>query len=337
MSKTAEKTPVIGITAGDAAGIGPEIILKALAHPSLPAAARFIIYARKYVLDQAIELFAKNTHYELIASSSDAGDSKERISLVDPIRECGSDIEFGKISKELSTDAMRLVETATHDAMKGTIDGFVTAPINKKGIQTAGYNEKGHTGFIAGLACIEDYAMMFVGGPLKVVLLTIHVPLKDVPSMITRDAVHRRILLIHRSMKKWFGINRLKIAVCGINPHAGENGVIGTEDMDEILPAIEDAAKEDIRVAGPFPADTVFNRCAQGEFDVVLAMYHDQGLIPIKTLAFGKGVNITIGLPFIRTSPDHGTAYDIAGKGKADPSSMIEAIKLAVELSRRKK
>ena len=330
------ETPVIGITSGDAAGIGPEIIVKALSQPSISGTARFVIYSRKSVIDHAIERFSVDLQYEVIDTAQQARSSSANVLLFDPIGGSYPEIVFGKISAETSSDAMRLIETATRDAISGVIDGIVTAPINKSGIRAAGYDEKGHTGFIARLCGIDDYAMMFVGGDLIVVLLTVHVPLRDVPSMVKRDAVLRKIRLIDRSMKLWFGIDHPRIAVCGLNPHAGESGILGNEDSSDILPAVQDAVSEGIRVEGPFPADTVYSKCRQGKFDVVLAMYHDQGLIPIKVLAFGRGVNVTIGLPFIRTSPDHGTAYDIAAKGKADPGSMLEAIKLAVQLSGEK-
>jgi 4-hydroxythreonine-4-phosphate dehydrogenase len=331
------ETPAIGITSGDAAGIGPEVVLKAISDPAVAGTAKFIVYSRENVIEQAKTLFGKDLQYKLVSSASETRDAGEGVFLVDPIGGPGSEIRFGEISSETSADAMRCVEKATRDAMEGTIDGFTTAPINKKGISAAGYKERGHTGFIAKLSGVDDYGMMFLGGPLKVVLLTIHVPLKDVSSMVISNAVYRKILLIDRSMEKLFDIRRPRIAVCGLNPHAGEEGVIGREDVEEILPAVQNAAKTGIRVVGPFPADTVYSKCWEGEFDVVLAMYHDQGLIPVKTLAFGRGINLTIGLPFIRTSPDHGTAYDIAGQGTADPGSMIEAIKLAVELTRNKK
>jgi 4-hydroxythreonine-4-phosphate dehydrogenase len=321
---------VVGITAGDAAGIGPEVLVKALSTGSLVQSGRFIVYCKKSVFEQACRISKANLTYEYIASADAAHNAA--IAVIDPIGK-GEECIFGEVSPELATEAMNYIECATHDAMKGAIDCIVTAPINKLGVHAAGYKEKGHTEFIAGIAGAYDYAMMFVGGGLRVVLLTIHLPLKDVPSMVTRKTVLKKIELTDESLKKWFSFSAPRIAVCGLNPHSGEGGILGDEDKNEILPAIEEAIKNGIQVKGPLPADSIFSRCSQGEFDVVIAMYHDQGLIPVKALAFGKGVNITIGMPFIRTSPDHGTAYNIAGKGIADPGSMINAINLAIELT----
>lgn len=324
---------VVGITAGDAAGIGPEIIIKSLPHLLDATESKFVIYCRKNIFEEAYSLFKGSFQYELYTGSE--GDLPEgtRIIVADFLQHKNLKIEYGKVSTEFADDAMKYVEMATRDAMSGVIDTMVTAPINKLGVHAAGYKEKGHTEFITGIAGIYEYAMMFVGGGIKVVLLTIHLPIKDVPSKITKHSVAKKIELTANALIKWFAIKKPRIAVCGLNPHSGEGGILGDEDEKEILPAVEEAVKKGISAFGPLPADTVFNRCKKGEFDVVIAMYHDQGLVPVKALSFGKGVNVTIGMPFIRTSPDHGTAYDIAGKGIADTGSMIESIKLAIELT----
>ncbi|MCG2813219.1 MAG: 4-hydroxythreonine-4-phosphate dehydrogenase PdxA, partial [Thermodesulfovibrionales bacterium] len=189
----------------------------------------------------------------------------------------------------------------------------------------------GHTEMLAELTDTKDYAMMLVGEPLKVILVTIHTPLRSVPDMITRESVLKTIRLAKKACGM-LGIENPRIAVAGLNPHAGEAGIFGSEEGNEIIPAIEDAKKLGIPVTGPYPPDTVFNKAYNGEIDMVVCMYHDQGLIPLKMIAFDRGVNVTVGLPIIRTSPDHGTAYDIAWKGIADPSSMLEAIKMAARL-----
>ncbi len=212
------------------------------------------------------------------------------------------------------------------DAKKGQLNAIVTLPINKEAIKLAGFNFPGHTEYLAYSFQVKNFAMMLANQKLKVVLLTTHLPLKEVPEKVKKEAVLEKLLLIKRALPS------SRIAVCGLNPHAGEGGLFGREEVEEISPAVEEARSLGIKVFGPFPADTLFGRALRGEFDVVLAMYHDQGLIPVKLTGFGKSVNVTLGLPVVRTSVDHGTAYDIAGKGIADTGSFREAVKLALEL-----
>lgn len=216
-------------------------------------------------------------------------------------------------------------------ALSKQVDGIVTAPISKEALKMAGLKWRGHTEMLADLTGTKDYAMMLIGGPLRVILVTIHTALRNVPDLITRQKVTRTIRLAKRACDM-LGIRNPRIAVAGLNPHAGENGIFGDEEIRKIVPAVREAIKGGIPVSGPFPPDTIFHKAYDGDFDIIVCMYHDQGLIPLKMIAFEKGVNVTVGLPFIRTSPDHGTAYDIAWKGIADPSSMIEAIKLAAKL-----
>jgi 4-hydroxythreonine-4-phosphate dehydrogenase len=215
--------------------------------------------------------------------------------------------------------------------MHKQVDGIVTAPISKEALKMAGFTWPGHTEMLAEISRTKQYAMMLVGGPLRVILVTIHTALKNVPELITRQRILRVIRLAKKACDM-LKIRTPKIAVAGLNPHAGEAGIFGEEEITQIVPAIRQANREGIPVSGPYPPDTIFHKAYQGEIDIVVCMYHDQGLIPLKMIAFDKGVNVTIGLPFIRTSPDHGTAYDIAWKGTANPSSMIEAIKLAGRL-----
>lgn len=219
--------------------------------------------------------------------------------------------------------------------MTGKIAAMVTAPISKEHLQRGGYRYPGHTEFLADLAGIRDFRMMMAGPGLRVVLVTIHEPLSKVPSLLSVSRILKTIRITDDSLRSWFGLRRPRIAVAALNPHAGESGIFGREEKRIIGPAVVRARRQGICASGPFPPDTVFYRAVKGDFDAVVAMYHDQGLIPLKLLHFDRGVNITLGLPFVRTSVDHGTAFDIAGKGIADPSSLIAAIEMAVEMASR--
>ncbi len=225
------------------------------------------------------------------------------------------------------------IKKAVESVLSGAADAIVTAPINKELMNAAGHRYAGHTELLADLTHSKDYGMLFVGGGLRVVLATIHVALKDVPRRITTDSLHRTLRLAHKAMRS-FGIDKPRIGVAALNPHAGEGRLFGSEEWDTILPAVIKARAEGINASDPIPADTLFYKARNNYYDVVVAMYHDQGLAPLKMLAFGNAVNVTIGLPLIRTSVDHGTAYDIAGKGCADPTSLLEAVKLAAQMSR---
>lgn len=287
--------PRIGVTVGDPAGIGPEIARKAAADASVRAVCEPVLYG-----------------------PSDP----------DPL----SAFEPGILSAAAGRAAYDAILEAVADASADELAAIVTAPINKEAFALAGLPWRGHTDLLAELTGAPRVAMMFYADALRVVLATVHIPIADVPRALTRDLVEGVIELTASELPR-FGYSSPRIAVAGLNPHAGEHGVIGREDDEVLRPAIEAMRAGRIRVDGPFPADTVFVRAARGDFDVVIACYHDQGLIPVKLLAFGRAVNVTLGLPIVRTSVDHGTAFDIAGKGVADPSSLIEAIKLAARLS----
>ena len=287
--------PRVGVTVGDPAGIGPEIARKAAADARVSSVCDVIFY----------------------------GPSAEE--------EIGR-FERGRVSAAAGRAAYDAIVAATSDASAGRIDAIATAPINKEAFAAAGLPWRGHTDLLAHLTGAPRVAMMFYAETLRVVLATVHIPLADVPRALTRDVVDGTIELAARELPR-FGIARPRLAVAGLNPHAGEHGVIGKEDDEVIAPAVAALCAKGIDVAGPFPADTIFVRAMRGEFDAVIACYHDQGLIPIKLVAFGQAVNVTLGLPIVRTSVDHGTAFDIAGKGVADPSSMIEAMKLAARLA----
>ena len=239
----------------------------------------------------------------------------------------------GKLSADAGKAAYDAIVRAADDARKGAVQAIATAPINKEALRLAGYPWNGHTDLLAHLTGTEHVAMMFYSDELRVVLATVHVALADVPTLLTKTLVEQTIALTARELPKFDKVQP-RIAVAGLNPHAGEHGLFGCEEDKEIRPAIDACRARGIDVSGPFPADTLFVRARKGEFDVVIACYHDQGLIPVKLVAFGRAVNVTLGLPIIRTSVDHGTAFDISGKGVADPESMIAAVLLAARLAR---
>jgi 4-phospho-D-threonate 3-dehydrogenase / 4-phospho-D-erythronate 3-dehydrogenase len=245
----------------------------------------------------------------------------------------GARFEMGVLSVEAGRAAYDAICTAVRDAQAGVVSAIATAPVNKLAFSHAGLQWKGHTDLLGHLTGSKQVAMMFWSEPLKVVLATVHIPLSEVPRALTRELLDGIIDLTARELPR-FGLRDARIAMAGLNPHAGEDGLIGEEDDEVLRPAVEAARSRGVRMDGPFPGDTVFVRASRGEFDAVIACYHDQGLIPVKLLAFGRAVNVTLGLPIIRTSVDHGTAFDIAGKGVADPSSMVEATLLAARLAR---
>ncbi len=252
--------------------------------------------------------------------------------LYGPHGKAAAAFTLGRVSAEAGLAAYDAIVAAVADAKAGAIDAIATAPINKEAFALASLPWKGHTDLLAHLTGTPRVAMMFYAAELRVVLATIHVPLADVARLLTRDLVDFIIDLTARELPR-FGYPRPRLALAGLNPHAGEHGVIGEEDEAVLRPAVEAARGRGVDISGPWPGDTVFGRAARGEFDAVIACYHDQGLIPVKLLAFGRAVNVTLGLPIVRTSVDHGTAFDIAGKGIADASSLVEAIRLAAKLA----
>ncbi len=286
--------PRVAITVGDPAGIGPEITSKAAADPRVREVCDPVIY--------------------------DATPSAPVI--------------MGEVSAAAGRAAYDAIVRAVEDARAGVVQAVATAPVNKAAFAAAGLEWKGHTDLLAHLCGVSRVAMMFHAPTLRVVLATVHVPLRDVPRLLTRELVRETLRLTARELPH-FGVAAPRLAVAGLNPHAGEGGLMGDEDDEVLRPAIGDARGEGIDVSGPFPADTVFVRATRGEFDCVMACYHDQGLVPVKLLAFGTAVNVTLGLPIVRTSVDHGTAFDIAGRGIADPGSLIEAVRLAATLAAR--
>ncbi|HKP86225.1 MAG TPA: 4-hydroxythreonine-4-phosphate dehydrogenase PdxA [Blastocatellia bacterium] len=325
-------TPRVGITTGDPAGIGPEIALKSVAEPEVREACRPVLIGDAEELRSQARKIGLPCDYRALSE----GDLS-RAAFDEPvICDTGSAPErarWGVVSPAGGRAAVRAIESGVRLCLRADLDAIATAPINKEALRMAGSPFPGHTEMLASLCGSGDVLMCFFAGPLKVFLLTIHMSLADAIKAITKERVAQSIRLADRELRR-FGIARPRIAVAGLNPHAGEHGLFGSEEEREIEPAISECrAAGDIEVSGPFPADTLFVRAARGEFDAVAACYHDQGLIAVKCMAFGEAVNVTLGLPIIRTSVDHGTAFDIAGRGVADHNSLVEAIKLAARLA----
>ena len=269
---------------------------------------------------------------EIASKAADDPRVREVCEIVPYGAPAGARFESGVLSADAGRAAYNAICDAVRDAMNGTVDAVATAPINKLAFAHAGLPWKGHTDLLAHLTRVSRVAMMFWSEPLKVVLASVHVPIADVSRVLTRELVGDIIEITARELPR-FGISAPRLALAGLNPHAGEDGLIGGEEQQVLRPAVESARERGVNIAGPFPGDTIFVRAVRGEFDAVIACYHDQGLIPVKLLAFGTSVNVTLGLPIVRTSVDHGTAFDIAGRGIADPSSMIEATLLAARLA----
>ena len=324
--------PRIGITMGDPAGIGPEVVLKAVAEEEIRRACIPVIIGDAQLLAHTARTLDLQSGYDIVRADEPFPEHSEPV--IYHLDNIAGFIEPGIESAAAGKAAGGYIEAAVELCAAGSIDAVATAPINKRALFLGGYSFPGHTEFFAHLTGAEDYAMAFVAGNLRIVLLSTHVPLSEAIRLVERDRIVRRINLANRELQRW-GIERPRIAVAALNPHGAEGGLFGVEEASEIMPAIDACRHDDINVQGPFSADTVFLRASRGEFDGVIACYHDQAMIPVKCLSFGEAVNVTLGLPFIRTSVDHGTAFDIAGKGLAEHSSMVAAIKLAAELSTR--
>jgi len=330
-----EIRPIIGITMGDAAGIGPEIIDKALSKKEVYDISRPIVIGDARVLEEALKVAKVGIKIRSVTLPSSAKFEFGTIDVVDLKNIRLSELKMGQVQAMAGRASVEYVEKAVNMALKDEIDAIVTAPLNKEAMNLGGYDYAGHTEILAHLTNTEYYAMMLVAGKLTVVHVTTHVSMIQACSRIKKDRVLTTIRLTQDALEK-LGIQKPIIAVSGLNPHAGESGMFGDEETKEIMPAIDAAKKLGINVVGPMPPDTVFLRASRGEYSAVIAMYHDQGHIPVKMLGFESGVNVTIGLPIIRTSVDHGTAYRRAGLrlGTGDPTSLEEAIKLAVQMAR---
>src|SRR5437660_4319529 len=326
--------PRIGITMGDPAGIGPEVVLKAVAEEDVRRACVPVIIGDAQLLAHTARTLDLQCGYDIVRFDERLPDeiSEPVIFHLDNI---GGYIEPGIESGTAGKAAAGYIEAAVSLCAAGEIDAIATAPINKRALFLGGYSFPGHTEFLAHLTSTEEVAMGFVAANLRVVLLSTHVPLSEAIRLVTRERIEKTVRLANRELRRW-GIEQPRLAMAALNPHGAEGGLFGIEEVSEMMPAIETCrVTEGINVRGPFSADTVYLRASRGEFDGVVACYHDQAMIPVKCLSFGEAVNVTLGLPFIRTSVDHGTAFDIAGKGLAEHSSMVAAITLAAELSSR--
>ncbi len=330
------RRPRIGITLGDPNGIGPEVTLRCLSDPRLARFMDPVVIGSASILNaHARKLGFGDLDLRVVEQLPVRG-KESGICVLDVSTKENPSVEFGKITEEGGRLAMKSVERGVDLCMEGELDAVVTAPISKEAIFMAGYDTPGHTEFIARQTGSEAYTMMMVAGELRVGLVTGHMSLWDVPKAVTQDLILEKVRIISQSLISDFGIQRPRIAMLGLNPHAGDGGILGREENETIAPAIGRACESGFHVFGPYPADGFFAVHGYRAFDAVLAMYHDQGLIPFKTIAFDNGVNYTAGLPIVRTSPDHGTAYDIAGQGKASPGSMRSALYLAIDIARRR-
>ena len=330
-----EHKPVIGISCGDINGIGLEIIIKTVSDVRLLDLCTPVIFASNKVLN-FYRKSVPDANFNFMTIKETNRINHKQINLFNCWEEEVS-VTPGQLTNVGGKYAVQSLVIAAQALKEGRIDGLVTAPIHKKNTQSEEFNFTGHTPYLKNLFGVQDVAMFMVADNMRVALLTEHVPVKDIATYITREAILSKLQIINNSLKKDFNIDKPKIAVLGLNPHAGDEGLIGKEEEEIIKPAVKEAKQRDIFCFGPYSADAFFARGHYEKFDAVLAMYHDQGLIPFKSLAFGEGVNYTAGLNGIRTSPDHGVAFDIAGKNKADESSFREAIYKAVDIIRGRK
>ncbi len=326
--------PLVAITMGDASGIGPEVVTKALQSKYIHEICQPLVIGESYIMQKAINLVDKTMSLNCVHTVNEVKALPYSINLLDMKNLDISEVLIGQVCSVCGKAAIEFITQAAQLVIERKACAMVTAPINKKSVKQAGYGDIGHLEFLAHLTGATEYATMLVSGPLRVVHLTTHYSLKEACNMVTHRLILDKLKLIQQTFSTW-GISNTKIAVAALNPHAGEGGLFGREEIEEIIPAIIDAKSLGIEVYGPFPADSIFNRAINGEFDVILALYHDQGHIPIKVYNVENSISIALGLPFIRTSVDHGTAFDIAGKGIANSRSLEEAIKAAVILSEK--
>ncbi|MEM2073767.1 MAG: 4-hydroxythreonine-4-phosphate dehydrogenase PdxA [Nitrososphaeria archaeon] len=332
------RKPVIAITMGDPAGSGPEIILKALRSEEISKRASFVVYGDFNVFKRAAEIVnAKDLKLIKINDISQCTDAPFHVNIFDLNNVDLSKLVYGKPSVLGGKASYEAIVEAVKSALTKRVHAIVTAPISKESLNMAGYNYPGHTELLADLTSSKYVKMMLVAGSFRVVHVTTHVSLRNAISLIKRENVLKTIKLTHENLIELFGLEDPKIGVSGLNPHAGESGLFGDEEINEISPAIQEAVSQGIKVSGPYPPDTVFYRAYYNrQFDSTIAMYHDQGHIAVKMVGFMEGVNLSLGLPIIRVSPDHGTVWGKAGKGTASEGATLEAIKLAIELSSKK-
>ena len=330
MNASAEHKPVIGVTCGDLNGVGPELIIKTFSDARLLEFCTPVIFANNKV----INFYRKNLADYNFSFSTIKDSTRINPKQVNVYNCWEEDVNItpGQLTDEAGKYAVESLEIAAQALKAGKLDGLITAPIHKKNIQSDKFSHAGHTPYLKQLFEVKEVAMFMVAENMKIALLTEHVPLKDVAQYITKEAIISKLKLMNDSLKKDFGISKPKIAVLGLNPHAGDEGLLGKEEIDIIKPAVKEAKQKDVFCFGPYSADAFFARGQHEKFDAVLALYHDQGLIPFKSLAHGEGVNYTAGLSGVRTSPDHGTAFDIAGKGIADETSFRAALYTCIDI-----
>ena len=323
--------PVIAVTMGDPAGIGPEIVARTFAEEGFQGENKAFVVGDAAMMRRATGLLGLSLDVNEVSGPEEAGFEPGSAAVLQ-VDELPEDLLFGELDARAGAAAFEYVRRATELALEGSVGAVATAPLNKEAMHHGGYEYPGHTEILAKLTGTEDYAMMLVTEELRVIHVSTHVSLREAIERVSKERVLTVVQLAKDALAK-IGVDEPRIAVAGLNPHAGENGLFGDEDAERIAPAVAEAVVQGIDTSGPHPPDTVFARARKGEFDMVVVQYHDQGHIPIKLMGFEGGVNVTVGLPFFRTSVDHGTAFDIAGTGKADHSSMRAAIDLARELA----
>ena len=330
------RKPVIGVSVGDFNGIGPEVVLKVFADKRMFDYCIPVVFCCKNLVNYFTRnLEINDLQYEVLRNPKQVNPRKLNIFC-----NWGDDnelqIDMGKPTKSSGLYAYKSLNAAMFSVKQQTVDALVTAPINKKNIQSAEFNYPGHSEYLMKESGASSYLMLMVSDMLRIGVLTDHIPLKDVSSAVTREGILEKLVIFNKSLQEDFSITKPKIAVLGLNPHAGDDGLLGSEEQEVIIPAIQQAIEKGILALGPYPADGFFGSQMHLKFDGVLAMYHDQGLVPFKTIGFEKGVNYTAGLPIIRTSPVHGTGYTIAGQGIADESSFREAVFTAIKIIRNR-
>ncbi|MFC1932105.1 4-hydroxythreonine-4-phosphate dehydrogenase PdxA [Chloroflexota bacterium] len=328
----AQQRPMIAITMGDAAGIGPEIIVKVLQLKKIYGMCCPLVVGEGMTMSEFIRSLNSPLKLRPVKVLDEVKGEFGTIDIIDMQNLDRKEVILGQVCRACGKAAMEYIAEAAQLALQGKVKAVVTAPISKEATIQAGYGDVGHLEFFARITHAIEYATMLVAGPLRVVHLTTHYSLRDACELVTKERILAKLRLTYDSFRQW-GNTHPRIAVAALNPHAGEGGLFGSEEIEQIMPAVKEAQGLGIDARGPFPADSIYYRAINGEFDVVLAMYHDQGHIPIKVHGFEESVSVALGLPFIRTSVDHGTAFDIAGQGIANSQSLEEAIKIAVRLS----
>ncbi len=329
--------PLLAVTMGDPAGIGPEVVLRALSETQLPPEVRLLIVGSASVLQERAERLGLPYGLATVETPAELRDRDLPRALHQPGGVDVAGVRLGVASAVGGRASLAYVEQAVDWALSGQVDALVTGPINKEALLLAGSAFPGHTELLANRTGSRQATMMLVGGGLRVALVTTHVALRRLAGLIRVERILRTIVVTDEALRSWFGVEKPRLAVCAFNPHAGDSGRFGSEDSKVVAPAVQRAGKKGIDCAGPLPSDALFHHARQGRYDAVVALYHDQGLIPVKLLAFDSAVNVTLGLPIIRTSVDHGTAYDIVEQGTASCRSLVEAVRLAAGFVERER